>query len=1120
MKVKVHCPCGAKFEFEVEPANGRMPVPINCPTCGAEATELANAVIQQQLTSAVPHPAPVRVAVKSAHHRARARRSATGEARRAVRPLRIAKSGPAVAVYEGPADLPEAGIEPCHRHPSEPAVDHCAVCGKAICEKCRQQFGHVCSIFCREASTHRNVEVPVYSGQRGRTDERAERRVKLVSTAVAALLAVVLGTLAWCTLGSRAIRRSFSPAGISTAGAPPLYELIAPGQLFSVKDGQATLLDMTRNATLWSVTVPADFMLGSESLRCLATTNDVWLVGPVAVLRLDRQTGARKDLTLPDNILEIGTSAGSILVVSHQVTGTNQLTRISLADGTTQTEDASVTPGSAAPARGNRPPPGQRANPAPQSTTDRLRGLATAQTREESPAPPKPAAPPQPMQQQYLAAGSGAVQFTAQLLEYKTVVHEAMKQRGKSVLDSGNVTASQGIDLAEEMMNDSKREETGGVDIEDVSRYHVTLHRLFAKDVPDWSGEVTGPPRLITLKSVDLLVAGTNLYVFDQNNKKLWEAHLAFLPRDPDWAGPDSFPCLEKSDALFFADKGVLTRFDLFTGNVRWRLTSVGISEMQMDDRGNLYVDSTTAGAESIRFSQQVNLRNRVELVIMRVDPAQGKVLWSSHFDSTRYRALPSGKFLFSTREWQEQDPLRMEDGPDNNFQHQTPPCLLRRSHLDLSPRQENSRQGRSPAKLDPAPIHRRRPRPEVFLALKSFLKSRRAWLTAAVLVAIAALVVPFVWPKPPRQIVTLANGDSYEFVGTAYGTNLVPPSLLCRITGHLPAGLNNIVGQVVGNHVTWLKDMTPEHPEFILWFRRLKGTGPTPLATATRARAATSGITILQVAIADENGFEVPRENYGMFISSFSERTMWTQSTFGWSYVALGNLPKRSPVLQVIFREQNSPGYQQINLRNPFYRNYPQWEASNALPASRDAGELSVQVGKMETVTQSGASPLYTSSYLQTPVSWPRGWDLLSAGLDDATGNHVNEIPPHVSGSGPPVGRTLQFPSAFWPGEDTWRLRLVFKRVANYPPDDVITFKNVPIPPVGSTNFVPITNSAGGVKVRISQFSHGDNSTYPNAPPYSSIAVDLPDHPAEIWTGIIDLRTTLGGWFPPGIQL
>ena len=342
-----------------------------------------------------------------------------------------------------------------------------------------------------------------------------------------------------------------------------------------------------------------------------------------------------------------------------------------------------------------------------------------------------------------------------------------------------------------------------------------------------------------------------------------------------------------------------------------------------------------------------------------------------------------------------------------------------------------------------------------------------------------------------------------------------MPPSILCRIASHLPAGLNKIAGKVFGNRVTWLKDMTPEHPEFILWFRRLKGAGPTPPATATPAPAATSGITILQAAVADENGFEVPRENYGMFISSFPERTMWTQPTFGWSYVALGNLPNRSPVLQVIFRERNSPDSQPVNLRNPFYRNYPQWEASNALPASRDAGELAVLVGNMELKTQSGVSPFYTSSYVETPVSWSRGWDLWSEGLDDATGNHVDEIPPHVSGSGPSIGRTLQFPSAFWPGEAAWRLRLTFERVADYPPDTVITFKNFPIPPVGATNFVPVTNSVGGVVVRISLFVHAANSTQSGQPPYSYIGVDLPDQPADLMAGIIDLRTAFGRLVP-----
>jgi len=61
-------------------------------------------------------------------------------------------------------------------------------------------------------------------------------------------------------------------------------------------------------------------------------------------------------------------------------------------------------------------------------------------------------------------------------------------------------------------------------------------------------------------------------------------------------------------------------------------------------------------------------LHRRVDLVIMRVEPDTGKVVWSTPFESARYRAVPSGKFLYSAREWQTQDALRMEDGPDNNF--------------------------------------------------------------------------------------------------------------------------------------------------------------------------------------------------------------------------------------------------------------------------------------------------------------------------------------------------------------------------------------------------------------------------------------------------------------------
>jgi hypothetical protein len=56
MTIKVSCPCGSRFAFDVEPVDGRMPVALSCPSCGADATDLANAAIQQ--ASAPPPPPP------------------------------------------------------------------------------------------------------------------------------------------------------------------------------------------------------------------------------------------------------------------------------------------------------------------------------------------------------------------------------------------------------------------------------------------------------------------------------------------------------------------------------------------------------------------------------------------------------------------------------------------------------------------------------------------------------------------------------------------------------------------------------------------------------------------------------------------------------------------------------------------------------------------------------------------------------------------------------------------------------------------------------------------------------------------------------------------------------
>src|SRR4051794_2550470 len=40
--VKIECPCGQHYAFEVEPVMGRMPAPVACPACGHDGTIMAN----------------------------------------------------------------------------------------------------------------------------------------------------------------------------------------------------------------------------------------------------------------------------------------------------------------------------------------------------------------------------------------------------------------------------------------------------------------------------------------------------------------------------------------------------------------------------------------------------------------------------------------------------------------------------------------------------------------------------------------------------------------------------------------------------------------------------------------------------------------------------------------------------------------------------------------------------------------------------------------------------------------------------------------------------------------------------------------------------------------------
>ena len=54
MPIKVLCGCGQKYAFDIEPVNGRMPMPVACPVCGADGTAAANEIIAQNPADAAP----------------------------------------------------------------------------------------------------------------------------------------------------------------------------------------------------------------------------------------------------------------------------------------------------------------------------------------------------------------------------------------------------------------------------------------------------------------------------------------------------------------------------------------------------------------------------------------------------------------------------------------------------------------------------------------------------------------------------------------------------------------------------------------------------------------------------------------------------------------------------------------------------------------------------------------------------------------------------------------------------------------------------------------------------------------------------------------------------------
>jgi len=264
---------------------------------------------------------------------------------------------------------------------------------------------------------------------------------------------------------------------------------------------------------------------------------------------------------------------------------------------------------------------------------------------------------------------NGFLEFSSRLLERKTIARAAMKAPpAKSALE-GPVSVTQTAEVANEILNEMQRSRGGGVVEEDVSRYSVTLRRTGTTEI--WTGEVIGQPTLFPLRTVNVVAGNKSLVVLDPANKQLWQSTLNYnlpeeLPVFDELNAPyGQGPCVEREGILYVFDKGVLTAFDLKTGSARWRVPSVGITGLFFDDKGMLYVNTTTGSPESIKFSRQIDINQKTVSVVLKINPANGKILWAAQPGGLVNYV--SGKFIYTVQSYapeeEDDNPNRQETG-------------------------------------------------------------------------------------------------------------------------------------------------------------------------------------------------------------------------------------------------------------------------------------------------------------------------------------------------------------------------------------------------------------------------------------------------------------------------
>jgi hypothetical protein len=338
----------------------------------------------------------------------------------------------------------------------------------------------------------------------------------------------------------------------------------------------------------------------------------------------------------------------------------------------------------------------------------------------------------------------------------------------------------------------------------------------------------------------------------------------------------------------------------------------------------------------------------------------------------------------------------------------------------------------------------------------------------AVVILAGAGLGAWKLGHRAPAQILTLPNGMMYRFAGVTYGTNHVMGSGWSVAVQKLPAPLSTVLRRMLGGKMKPPTSRTTPKPTLMVWFAPLGTNGGIALPSVS-----------MYGVLADEQGIMAGERRYVSQNWSMAGPPQWLSQQFEvW--------PRRSRTLECVLFQYNygqSKPYLELGrfqFRNPAAGPFPEWKPES-LPVTRDAGDLKITLHDFLAGVNSGGSVKERDggryygykavkpgeealAAVRFTVDSPRGtnesWTVAQFHLSDPTGNDRKATSWSSS-----VGRPAHFSPVLWPDEPAWKFAARFKRQSGFPESDLVVFRDVPLPELGQTNTVDLTNTVNKIE-------------------------------------------------------